>query len=159
MECITELHRDIQSTPDSSNIQGKLKISGWYTGALPGFFKGGSHWVKLKVPTRLSCWPPCCVLGCLLKKGSSKGGHEHPRTPYSYALNLQNRRNFLHSLGKQRRKRGKLEAQNHTWREEHEKNRSFPCVQLGLRAGLAFSSVCLNYAKKLCLFCWLMPLV
>ena len=40
-------------------------------GALPGFFKGGLHSVKHRVPTRLSCPPPCHVY---FKKGLTKGG-------------------------------------------------------------------------------------
>ena len=71
------------------------------------FSKGGSHCVKVRVLTRLSCRlprrvfdfkkslkkglfnygqdivmafsPP--VLGCLVKKSLQKGGHGHPRTP------------------------------------------------------------------------------
>ena len=43
---------------------------------------GGSHWSNNIVMT----FSPRNIVGCLLKKRLTKGGHGHPRTPPSYAL-------------------------------------------------------------------------
>ena len=55
---------------------------------------------------------------------------------------------FLHSLGKQRRKQGQHEARvAHKGKSDFFRALPFTC-DFALQACLAFSSVCLNYAKN-----------
>ena len=46
------------------------------------FSKGGGHTGSNNIVMAFSPW---YIVGCLLKKGSQRWGHGHPRTPPSYA--------------------------------------------------------------------------